>query len=279
MNGLKELAGVATPLVETACNLIEKLAGRPCEIAGEMLADQLVLWQWQQRIRIFGRAEAIMKTENIAARTIPTGFLLPLLEAAGKIEEDQLQTLWSNLIASAAESETACEASYIETLRGMSCREASLLQVVSRGDLKAKYTQATSDSERTIVALPEQQLQELGFNDSTQFWAPATRLQSIGVLVLEPGQLQRITDEQTRKTIGKGTVIRIYFTQYGAEFFLRAARIPVQPQAISAPWMQLAATRTVAFEAADMAAAAPNVDQVHDAVSKGIGKIPVLDSL
>lgn len=279
MNGLKELAGVATPLVETACNLIEKLAGRPCEIAGEMLADQLVLWQWQQRIRIFSRAQAIMKTENIAARTIPTGFLLPLLEAAGKIEEDELQTLWSNLIASAAESEKACETSYIETLRGMSRREASLLQVVSRGDLKAKYTQTSSDSERTKSALPKQQLQDLGFDDSAQFWASATRLQSIGILVLEPGQLQRITDEQTRKMIGKGTIISIYFTQYGADFFLRATRTPVQSKAISAPWMQLAATRTVAFEATEMAAAAPNLDQVHDAVREGIGQIPVIDSL
>ena len=277
MNGLKELAGVATPLVTTACNLIEKLAGRPCEVAGEMLTDQLILWQWQQRIRIFGRAEEIMKKESIAVRTIPTGFLVPLLEATGKVEDDEIQTLWSNFIASAAESESACETSYIETLRGMSCREARLLQSVATEELKVRSVVPTPDAEEQFTALPEEKLQNFGFDDSDQFWASATRLQSLGVLVLEPGRTQRLRDKKSGKTIGKGTVVRLCFTRYGACFFSKATRTKVNPKSITDPWAGLGNTRSIAFEAGEEASHALTMDQVADAVDQGINSIPIAD--
>ena len=78
-----------------------------------MLADQLYMWQWQQRVNIFHRAEQVMEKDNIAAKMVPNSFLLPLIDAAGNIEGDELQDLWSNLIASALESNSSCQLSFV----------------------------------------------------------------------------------------------------------------------------------------------------------------------
>jgi hypothetical protein len=184
MTGLEQFVGIAKPIVETAARLIEKLAGKPCEIVGEMLADQLYMWQWQQRIRIFHRAEKVMETEGIAARKIREGFLVTLLEAAGNIDNDELQDLWSNLVASAAESEEACESYFVETLRGLSPREARFLRLIASEEVRAVSVRPKTSEPYEYRALQEEKMTLMGFKSSDQFWTCATRLQGIGVLVL-----------------------------------------------------------------------------------------------
>jgi hypothetical protein len=275
MTGLSELAGIAKPIVKTASNLIEKLAGRPCEIAGEMLADQLYMWQWQQRIRIFHRAEEVMKNEGIAARTIPSGFLIPLLNAVGSIEEDELQQLWSNLIASAAESNAACEASFIETLKGLSVREARLLRMVAREKVMATSIRATTDQTVECAPLPKDKFDSLGFADSEEFWSSASRLQSLGVLVLDPisrKSVRKTEDDNLgypmNKEIAKRTKVQLRFTRFGARLFAKASREEVIDDSITDPWVGMSDIREIAMDAGQAASSAISIDQVEDRIDK-----------
>jgi hypothetical protein len=273
MTGLAELADIAKPIVQTASRLIEKLAGRPCEIAGEMLADQLYMWQWQQRIRIFHRAEKVMEREGIAARTLPSGFLIPLLAAAGNIEDETLQEMWSNLIASAAESDAGCEPSFIETLKGLSVREARLLQAIARKKFVAVSVVATSDVEVDTNALPEEQMVSLGFADSEEFWSAATRLQSLGVLVLTPvAQRSILRDEDgglglpVSREVGKATQVQICFTRFGARFYSKASREDVIDDSITDPWVGMSSIREMAMEAGRAASAAITMEEVENQI-------------
>ncbi len=210
MTGLEQLVGIAKPIVETAAKLIEKLAGKPCEIAGEMFADQLYMWQWQQRIRIFHRAEKVMETEKIAARILRVGFLVTLLDAAGNIENDELQVLWSNLIASAVESEEACESYFVETLKGLTPREARFLRLIARDEVRAVSVRQKTSEPVQYAALQKEILTSMGFETSDQFWATASRLQGIGVLVLEP-----IGEKSIRRKEKNGSDLRLVGSDLG----------------------------------------------------------------
>src|SRR5688500_1372987 len=92
-------SGMAKPLLDTGAKLIENLLGKPCSVAGEMLSDQLYFWQWKNRISIAAKAKAMLDNNKIAERVVPPTFLLPLLEAAGNVEDESLQDLWAKLLA------------------------------------------------------------------------------------------------------------------------------------------------------------------------------------
>jgi hypothetical protein len=89
-----------------------------------MLSDQIYAWQWLNRVRIAARASEIMNREGVAPRVVPPGFLLPLLEAAGNVEEPALQEMWAALLASGAASEDHCHPGFIRSLQQFSTLDA-----------------------------------------------------------------------------------------------------------------------------------------------------------
>lgn len=286
MDSIELVVGIAKPIVETASKLIEKLAGKPCEIAGDMLADQLSLWQWQQRIRIFHRAEQVMEKEGIAARAIPAGFLVPLLGAAGNVEDDDLQGFWSNLVASAAESDDACQASFVETLKGMSPQEARLLSMVASEKITAVSTRQKAAGQATYFALDKSKLDSLGFLNSDHFWSAATRLQSIGILVLGPIGERSVREKREGKQgqvvtveVAVETKVQISFSRYGAALFAKVSRAPIIEVSVSDPWASASFAREAALEAGRLASTAITADAVEDRIDKNFNeRITVIDS-
>lgn len=131
------LIGAATalgkPIVDTACTLIKDLLGRSCKVAGGMLADEVYAFQWTNRIRIAHWAKQIMDQEGIASRVLPKGFLLPLLEAAGNVEDPTLQEMWARLISSGVKDDTSQHPTFIEILRQLTPDEAKIVARMSMG--------------------------------------------------------------------------------------------------------------------------------------------------
>lgn len=122
---IAKVTDLAKPLVETGCGLIESLLGEPFKVTGQLLADQVYAWQWKNRVRIAARAQRILSGSNIAPRVLPPGFLLPLIEAAGNVEEDSMQEMWANLLVNATEGDQSHQRMYIETLRSISAHDAA----------------------------------------------------------------------------------------------------------------------------------------------------------
>lgn len=119
-------------VVETVMELIKRLLGEPIKICGDMLSDQLYLWQWKNRIRIVKLAKKKMDENNIAVKVLPPGFFLPLLEAAGNVEEPTLQEMWANLLSSGVKDESHRHPSYTKTLSEFSVLDAKIFAEVCR---------------------------------------------------------------------------------------------------------------------------------------------------
>lgn len=124
--------GLNPDLARTGATLIENLLGEPCKVAGSMLSDQIYFWQWKNRIRIAEKAQKILDEKKIAAKVIPPGFLIPLLEAAGNVEDETLQDMWASLLASSVESETSQHPAFVAVLSSLSIEEATLLDYLNR---------------------------------------------------------------------------------------------------------------------------------------------------
>lgn len=123
---------VAKPVVETGCRLIEDLLGEPFEVAGGMLADQVYAWRWTNRIRIAAKAQRKLAEDGLTAKVLPAGFLMPLLEDAGNIEDPDLQELWANLLASGVHSESNCHPGFANILKQLKREEGLLLDLIAK---------------------------------------------------------------------------------------------------------------------------------------------------
>lgn len=136
-----KLADVARPIAESGAQLIENLLGKPCAVAGDLLADQIYAWQWSNRIRIAHKAQEALDKQKVASKVLPPGFLLPLLDAAGNIDDESLQELWANLLASGVQDDTARHPAFIHTLKQMSPSDAEMFQHLEKqGNWNLTYT-------------------------------------------------------------------------------------------------------------------------------------------
>lgn len=257
---------IGKPIAETGCGLLRALLGKPCEIAGEMISDELYRWQWQRRIEILEKAQQRLTARGLNAKVLPKGFFLSYLQHAGEIEADELQELWANLLASAVESEANQHPSFVHVLKQLSVLEARILAAVG-GDgfsFKTLRTDRVKGRQRETVEnsaqfnglsdpMPDAQsafvalchLNELGLI-SVQFRAKKTGSYSL------PGTNDSGDTESVEET-GHTAL-----TTFGSAFF--AACAPNSNVAKAAKiidgWRLLGAVREVAYEAAASASSA-----------------------
>lgn len=209
-HAIAKATDLAKPVVETGCDLIARLLGKPCDVVGNMLADQVYAWQWRNRIRIADKAQKILREVNVNPHVLPPGFLLPLLVAAGNTEEESLQDMWANLLANAAHDVALQQRMYIYTLERLSPDDASVF-----GELAAE----ASAYGRTMSRKP------WFFDDSDD--RAYGRLLAHGLLeTVEPGQLP----ETVQYYFGGRSDIQI--SRYGMEFY-EAVSAPNTPAASS----------------------------------------------
>jgi hypothetical protein len=180
----KTLGQILGRPVETACNLIESLLGRPFEVAGATLADQVQTWQWRNRIRIAERAQAIMEQKGIAHRILPPDFLLPLIRECGDTSDETLQEAWARLLSEAVAHESLQHVGFIHTLRQLAPNDAKVLNSwielgpIERKERIPKLAEATRMS-LDCVQLSLGNLQRLGF-----FTPTGRRLRDFGIRFL-----------------------------------------------------------------------------------------------
>jgi hypothetical protein len=126
-----QLGGISA-LARTVAELVEGLLGEPFRVAGGVLFDQLQVWQWRNRIRIMRRSRDLL-AETASTGVAPPSFLLPLLDAAGTVDEPSLQELWAQLLAAGVRTEEARHPMYISTLRQLSSDDAKFFEELVRG--------------------------------------------------------------------------------------------------------------------------------------------------
>lgn len=128
--------GQAIDLTKGLTGWIGEAVGRPlAEAIGLFVTDRIQATRFERAIydkaRLMALAEklgAIFDPETMAARAIPPKVALPLLEAASMEYDDELQSLWAHLLATAMNADEApVEKQFVSILAELSAEDAKAL--------------------------------------------------------------------------------------------------------------------------------------------------------
>ena len=177
---ISKALGVAQPLVDSTFGLIAGLLGEPCRIAGEMLADEVYHWQCRNRIRVLLKVKQRLELTGVPPRVVPRGFLLPILQASGNVEDDELQELFANLLVAGVSSDDSQHPAFVQVIRQISVNEARLLRLLrrERGEAIVWFDEANLAPAEYMVASG---LQEALVENDVTLW-DASHLATLGLL-------------------------------------------------------------------------------------------------
>ncbi|MCC5844565.1 MAG: DUF4393 domain-containing protein [Verrucomicrobia bacterium] len=167
MTTLPEALSSLSRPVDTACTLIENLLGEPFKVAGDVLADQVRFWQWNNRVNILEKAQHKLQSRGISPRYLQLGFILPFVEDCADAEEAKLQDLWASLLASAVEKPDTEHVAFVHVLRNLNYTDAHVLEAMIRIGYK-RTERNIAISEETGLSLAQvnlslSNLHRLGF--------------------------------------------------------------------------------------------------------------------
>lgn len=130
-------AGVEATLKPFA-NLIERLFGGTVDEIGGMWQDSLKVRRQLRQVKLMEKLQKALSGVEFEPQPIPDKIWMPILQAASMEDDDELQNIWASLLANASNSGNIglVHPSYVEIVRQLSSREATLLQWIYNLDPK-----------------------------------------------------------------------------------------------------------------------------------------------
>lgn len=97
-------------------------------------ADHFEVWRAERRMRLNSRFETFLRERGLSSptREVAPTFLLPLLEHAGVEADDDLQDVWAEMLANAADanSDTERRTAFIGILKELSIFDVKILSLI-----------------------------------------------------------------------------------------------------------------------------------------------------
>lgn len=128
-----DMTGESNVALTKAASEAMGFLGSICKPAGEelglMLADKVKQWRVQNQLRHITKLEENVKKHNIKAKVIHPKILYPYLEAIQFEDDEELDTLWVNLMTNYVDAEKHLTVTvYPSILKQISTPEARILQ-------------------------------------------------------------------------------------------------------------------------------------------------------
>ncbi len=117
---------------EGARSFISAVLKAPGEALGGLFADLINERRHANLIKITGRSQERLSNAGVSAKEVPLSIIHPALQAASLEEEPDLQEIWANLLANAADPRetTPLSPSFPAILKELSAREVRLLDTL-----------------------------------------------------------------------------------------------------------------------------------------------------
>lgn len=150
--------------LEKAGGYLSKYIGGPLEQASGILEDQFKYYRWERKIRLLDRANEFLMRRGInnPTSTVPLKIALPLLEA-GSIEEDNdIQDIYAQILANAADItfELKIKRTYIDILQNLSGLEIDILRKIYSLNFEEIWSAEVWTTKLPTTLLREQPEQE-----------------------------------------------------------------------------------------------------------------------
>lgn len=132
------MSGDNKKTVTIIANYVNQYFGGTIEQGMGIIEDKLRFSRWERQLRLFDKANSILKEHGLNAPTrhIPQKFMLPLLEAATLEEDNFLQDKWAQLLANAADDthEVEIKRNFITILENMTGVEVKIFDDIASNE-------------------------------------------------------------------------------------------------------------------------------------------------
>lgn len=164
---VQELAKTAKSGIEATEKLgsfVSRLIHEPLDEVMGILTDRLQFFRWERRVRFTRRANEIIEGRAIEEplSTISPKLAFPIIENASMEENDELQDIWANLLASAVDPsfEGVIRSAFIDILKQLEVIDAHILNLL--------YSHFLNRVDEIRAKRPDLEGQQLTF-DPSQF--------------------------------------------------------------------------------------------------------------
>lgn len=149
-------------ILEKSEQLLKTLFGPSFEEFSGIIADQVKLRRFKNQIRIFSKAQAELKENNIDPKKISLKVLAPMIEYSSYEEEENLQDMWAKLVAYtlSGNQDTVFQQNCISILNKLSNDEAQLMErlyIILKRKRRERYNNDIKTYERLLKQYPHDQ--------------------------------------------------------------------------------------------------------------------------
>lgn len=185
-------------------DIFGKIAGPAAEELGLTLRDRVRLFRFERQVRLLGQFKRICEVAGIEPKAVRIPLLFDILDRATLEEDDNLQDLWANLLANAADPRelVRVRTTFPEILRHISKEEAIYLEEMF--EINASTTGHTDrgylpDSDEEMeVTLPPKRLDDVSYDNLRRLGVIIESEDTVPVAALEVGvnQYRFLTTER-----------------------------------------------------------------------------------
>jgi hypothetical protein len=131
--------GFVEGLTKPYSDLLQALFGPAAEEAGLMLKESVQRFRQMRRTRFFGRTQEKLSNAHIKPSHVSLKILIPIIDNASMEEDDDIQDIWANLLASAANPTEAGTVypSFPTILKELTARDVKFLDALFTEALEA----------------------------------------------------------------------------------------------------------------------------------------------
>ena len=119
-------------LMKPASDVLLKLLGPAAQETGQMLGDIVRVYRLGRSVKLLNKVKRLAEEAGFEPRAVPVRLLLPILEVASLEQDEDLHTMWANLLANAANPSTDPDLTgwpaFLEVLKQLSPYEARFLE-------------------------------------------------------------------------------------------------------------------------------------------------------
>src|ERR1700685_263300 len=132
--------GAVEGAMQPFSDLLQALLGPSAEEAGLLLRDYVTAFRVEKRIQLLDRLRKVLGRAGIKPSRVPMNLLGPIFEAATLEENSELQQIWANMLANAANPESldAVAPSFPGILKEMRPADVKFLEALYE-EFIAKY--------------------------------------------------------------------------------------------------------------------------------------------
>jgi len=133
----KEVAKTACKAIDAGMELgkfLSKFIEGPLEQGIGIVEDKLKYMRWERQVSFMEKAMKTIANRGLTVpnRTVPLKIAIPLFQAATVEDDDDLQSVWANLLVNATDKDSGVEVrrSFVSILQDLSFVEVQILEKI-----------------------------------------------------------------------------------------------------------------------------------------------------